>query len=249
MAATGDNYGNPRTRAGSNAYAGRLGGSNSKIPLILYPYMWEDSCFVFDDFLQDTLNLDFWTLGADGTATTFAISLGVGGRIAGATGTTDEGYHSIKGPVVYFGDNNCGMEIRWQQDVVVNDNVEMGFTDALTDDTLPAVDEIDTPTIGNGAINVALVAKDYSQTLKTMAFITDGDTSNMNTTKTNLGTQDLTAATYITARVGIAGDRAFCGVYGAGGNLLQFASHGGATANSVEGGTGVHPWFLIGTKV
>ena len=211
--------------------------------------MWEDTCFVFDDFLQDTINLDYWALGADATATTFATSVGVGGRIAGATGTTGEGFHSIKGPLDYFGDNNCGVEIRWQQDVVTNDLVEMGFVDALTDDTLSAIGDIDTPTIGNGAVNVAVIAKDYSQTLKTLAFVTDGDTANFNTTKTDLGTRDLTAATYITGRVGIAGNAAYCGLYGANGELLEFASHGTSTATSTEGGTAAQPWFIIGTKV
>lgn len=245
-----DVYARATHRPSSRAYAERLGGSHSKLPLALWPLMWEDSVWVFDDFMQDTLNLDYWTLSADGTATTFAISstIVVAGTIAGSTGTTDEGFHSIKGPLAYFGDNNCGMEIRWRQDVVTNDLVEMGFVDALTDDTLPAINDIDTPTITNGAVNVAVIVKDYSQTLKTLAFVTDGDTSNFNTTKTNLGTQDLTAATYITGRVAIAGDVAFCGLYGANGELLQFASHGTATADSVEGGTAAQPWFIIGCK-
>lgn len=248
MATTGDVYGEAHSRPGSIKTADRLGGSHSKLPLLFYPYMWEDVAFVLDDFMGDSINLDWWALTADGTATTFAISTGVGGVILGATGTSDEGFHSIKGPLNYFGDNNCGMEIRWKQDVVTNDLVEMGFVDALTDDTLPAINDIDTPTITNGAVNVAVVVKDYSQTLKTLAFVTDGDTSNFNTTKTNLGTRDITAATYITGRVGIAGDAGYCGLYGANGELLEFASHGSSTASSTEGGTAAQPWFIIGCK-
>ena len=251
MPTTGEIYGEAHTRAGSNAYANRLGGSHSKLPLLLYPYMWEDTIFVLDDFMQDTLNLDFWTLAADsGTGiSTFAISTGLGGRLTGTTGTDDENFHSIKGPLNYFGDNNCGMEIRFQQNVVVNNLIEMGFVDALTDDTLAAINDIDTPSITNGAVNVAVVAKDYSQSLKTLAFITDGDTSNFNTTKTNLGTRDQTADTYMTARVGIAGNAGYCAIYGANGELVEFASHGASTAASTEGGTVAQPWFISGTKV
>lgn len=246
----GDVYGRPQASPGSRKYAERLGGSHSKLQLQLYPLAWEDTVWVFDDFMQDTINLDFYVLSADATATTFAATSTPlrGGTITGNTGTTDNGFHSIKGLLAYFGDNNCGMEIRFKQDAVTGHAVEMGFTDALTDDTLPAINDIDTPTITNGAVDVAIIVKDTDQTLTTLAFVTDGNTADFNTTKTNLGTQDLTAATYMTGRVGIAGDAAYCGLYGADGELLQFASHGIATASSVEGGDAVAPWFISGTR-
>ena len=245
----GDVYAKPHNRPGSRRYAERWsGGSHSKLALSMYPVMWEDTGFVFDDFMGDTINLDFYALAKDTDATNFAITstIVVGGAISGTTSANTGEYISLKGPLAYFGDNNCGFEIRFQLDVVTNDLVETGFVDALVDDTLPAVNDIDTPSWTNGAVNGALVTKDYSQTLKTLAFLTDGNTANYNTTKTNLGTQDLTAATDMIARVGIAGDAAFCGLYGPNGNLLQFASHGTATANSVEGGTAVQPWFICG---
>ena len=124
--------------------------------------------------------------------------------------------------------------------------------DPLTNETAAsnsAINDIDTPTITNGAADVALVGMDTSQTLITMAFITDGSTSNMNTTKTNLGTRTPTNATYMTVRVQLAGpaatNAASCWVLDENGAIVENASHGAALASQIEGATLIHPRFFI----
>ena len=216
----------------------------------MYPFMRDSVVFVEDDFTDDTISSTRWNLAADGTATTFAWSSGAGGRIAGATGTTDNGYHAINGDVIWSGDKNCGMAIRWQMDVVTAFTFEIGFTDALTDETLPAVTDVDTPATGNGATDVAVVHLDTDQTLTTAAFVAESTGTAYAAQKVNLGTWTPTAAKWYTTIVQLSGDNAFTATYNtdvAGSPVLQAGTNKGLSL-ALEGGTLVRPHFLVGTR-
>jgi hypothetical protein len=221
-----------------------------KIGTALYPQFRDNVVFIEDDFIEDTISSTRWNLSADGTATDFAWSSGAGGRISGTTGTTDNGYHAINGDVIWSGDKNAGMAVRFQLDVVTSFNLELGFTDALTDETLPAVTDVDTPATGNGATDVAVIHIDTDQTLTTAAFVSESTGSVYAAQKVNLGTFTPVAAKWYTAVVQLSGDNAFCAIYNtdvAGSPTLQASTNKGLST-ALEGGTLVRPHFLIGTR-
>ena len=61
-----------------------------------------------DHFIDDTINLDAWLLTKDTNATSFAVDLGVGGRVKAITSTTDNSLASLLGPAIYRGDEAVG---------------------------------------------------------------------------------------------------------------------------------------------
>jgi hypothetical protein len=216
----------------------------------LHPWLREGVVYIEDDFIEDTISSTRWNLSADGTATTYAWSSGLGGRLAGATGTTDNGYHAINGDVIWSGDKNAGCEIRWQVDVVTGFSFEFGFTDALADETLPAVTDVDTPATGNGATDVAVIHLDTDQTLTTAAFVSESTGSTFACQKVNIGTFTPTAAKWYRMRVQLNGNNASYKIWydEDAQNPYLIASGEGSLTSALEGGTLVRPHFLIGTR-
>ena len=246
----GNTYGNVTTRILRNTqgHFGRLGPSESALAQFLYPFAFRDVVFWWDDFTQGRTTLtDDYTLGTDACSTAFAKNVGLGGRIQGVTQNTAVDYIGILTGADWFGDNNAGQEMRWQVDNQVTAKWHQGFHDPLGDNTLTAINDIDTPTITNCAVNLALIARDTSQTLTTTAFITDGCTCCFNATKTNLGTWIPTNSVYHVTRVQLATNAASAGVWDACNALQTSAQHGCVTANSVEGGTAMQASLIYGT--
>jgi hypothetical protein len=209
------------------------GGSGRSV---LAPLAVQDFIFFFDDFLGDTINLDNVIAGETGTGTPFAqpATAIVGGAIRGVTGTTSGNSESVYGPRIWAGDNNCAVEMRIAVDVVTTLMMECGFIDAASDLTLPVGADIDTPTFAGGTSDAAVLHIDQSQTLTTMAFLTDGSTTNMNATATTLSPVFTpTAATFHTYRVSLAGDIPVASVDG--GRFTTTST--GLIAHRVEGGT------------
>jgi hypothetical protein len=219
----------------------------------LYPYMYQDTVFVFDDFTGDTFDTFKWAMDGDTGTTNFAPlaegSTVANGVIAGATSTDDNEAVSIRGMAVWQGDKNCGMEIRWRVVTHPADEVffEMGFTDPLTDYTLPAINDIDTPTITNGAVTVAVLAMDPDQTLKTAAFVTDGDATYA-TAKVNVGTFTPTAANWYTTRIQLIGDTGICSVFDSNTPSARSLISEVSAVTKIEGGTLVQPWAIFGNR-
>jgi len=244
----GDTYGN-LPLPGGFAHLSRFGPSESALAQFLYPQAWRDVTFVEDDFTGAALNTHLWTVsGINGTNFDPPATQLLNGVCQGVTSGTATDWVALRGDDIWAGDNNCGMEICFKIDNVTLLQFETGFMDPLTNETAAsnsAINDIDTPTITNGAADVALVGMDTGQTLTTMAFITDGSTANMNTTKTNLGTRTPTNATYMIVRVQLAGNAASCIVMDNNGAVLETAQHGAALANQTEGGTLIHPRFFI----
>jgi hypothetical protein len=220
----------------------------SVLARFLYPFQWRDVVFVFDDFYGNTLDTVFWTASnTNGTAFAPPATQVINGVISCSTGDVNGDEAAIKSDAFFDGNHNCGMEVMWQVNVATDTQWELGFTDALTALTASAVNDIDTPSITNGATDVALVAQDQGQTLTTMAFITDGSTTNMNTTKTDLGTRTPTNATYMTARIQLARTAtnvaaARCYILDENGAIVERAQHGDVLASQINGAIPLQLW-------
>lgn len=219
----------------------------------IFPSMFHDVDFVVDDFNGDTLNTFLWTVDGDTGTTSFAIpaagSTEAGSIIVGATAADADEAVSIYGHPTWKGDLNCGMAVRWRTDDVADFFFEMGFTDPLTDYTLPAINDIDTPTITNGAVTVATVTLDTAQTLKTAALICDGDATYA-TTKVNFGTWAPTAAKWYTTIIQTQGDTVMAWIYDSTVASAPFLVAGGHQVKvaGFEGGTLVQPWVIFGNR-
>lgn len=244
--ATGAQYGS-RIGRSSRKQIAKIGPMNSELANLLYPVQSRDVVFIHDDFFLEEgtaiTGSGLWVAGGI-NATNFAAPTTqlANGVVQGAVAANIADNKTLKSAAIWTGDQNCGMELRWKIDNNATNLWEVGFVDPLTSFNDLAMNDIDTPTITNGAVDVALVAQDTGQTLTTMAFITDGSTSNYNTTKTNLGTRSPTNATYMSVRVQIAADAARCWVFDENGALVEQAQHGDVTASSIEGGTLLHAW-------
>lgn len=246
----GGTYGRSVVPPNSFPHFDRIGPSESAMARFLYPFAFRDVVFWFDDFTQGRTTLsDDYTLGTDAGATAFVKSAGAGGRISGSSGASDDEAACILTGADWLGDNQCGMEIYWQIDDVATTRWEVGFSDPLTDNTLPAVSDVDTPAISNGATDVAMLHLDTDQTLTTSAFVTDGSTANMNTTATTLDpVYSMVAATYAAHRIQIITNAASLFVFGASHQLSHNVQHGTATANSIEGGVALTSRLFVGTR-
>src|SRR3990167_3205798 len=183
---------------------------------MLFPNAWQGNRFFLDDFEGVTLDDKKWTVAGDDGTTSFVIhaagSTIAGSILKGDTSTDDNEGISIYGHATLSGDKNAGMAVRWRSSVVDATYMEMGLTDPLSDYTLPAINDIDTPSITNGAVTVAVLARDASQTLTTAALVMDGDGTYV-TTKVNVGTWAPTANNWYTTIVQLQGDTAMLWVY------------------------------------
>lgn len=225
-------------------------GTPQGVATAMYPQFRDSVVYVEDDFTDDTISTTRWNLAADGTATTFAWASAIGGTIQGATGGSDNGYHAINGDVIWSGDKNAGAAIRFKIDVVTDFTFEFGFTDALDDETLPAVTDVDTPATGNGATDIAVIHLDTDQTLKTAAFVGVSTGSGYTAQKVNLATWAPSAGNWYTLVVQLNGDTAFCRVYDSNSaqNPILVAGSDKSLILALQGGTSVRPHFLVGTR-
>ena len=143
---------------------------------------------------------------------------------------------------------NCRSNYEWGMHERLARSI--GFTDALSDETLPAVTDVDTPATGNGATDVAVVHLDTDQTLTTAAFVSESTGSAFACQKVNLGTWTPTAATYYTVRVQLATNNAFCKVFDSSDprRPILVANGEKGLTSALEGGTAVRPHMLFGTR-
>lgn len=232
----------------------RMGPSESEMARFLYPFAWRSVTFIFDDFVGGGMveagvtdfNEGWWWSDTSANGTDFEVKATniAGGAATGITGAFASDTAVILGDAIWLGDQNCGMEVRYKINNIDNIQWEVGFVDPLSDEKLTAINDIDTPSITNGAADVALIAQDTGQTLTTMAFVTDGSTSNMNTTSTELGTRTPTNATYQAIRIQLATNTSFGYVLDNNGALQESASHGALIGSQIEGGTLVRPHAL-----
>lgn len=215
---------------------------NSELANYLKPFASESAYYRKWDFDGDTVIDDFWTLDADTTATGFAIPAAqeLAGVISASSGATAEGAVSMRGPRIFKGDKRAAMHVHFKLDDVVDIQFEMGFVDTLTDWTLPAITDVDTPAAGNGVGDAALVHLDTDQTLKTMALVGDSSATAV-CTKTDIGTVAPTANTVMCVRV-------FLDVNDIAVFVDNERAHYKVLSDGVEGGTLLRPWVYFRTR-
>jgi len=225
------------------------GGPASAMQTFLYPYAFRDVCRFEDDFLVDTINLDYWTTNAGTGATAWAVPAtpGFGGTITAATGTDATAGNrvvNLYGPPIYRGDNGAGMEVRLQVSANTSIEFSLGFIDTHTTITTPVVlvPDVDTPTFAAGMGDAALIHLDTAETLATAALVCLGSGALNAGSKDALGTYLPTAATYLRAKVQIGGDgNQVTGTIQEGDGPETVASR----ASGIEGGTLIRPIVVI----
>jgi hypothetical protein len=167
----------------------------------------------FDDFLVDTINLDHYAVAAGATATTWAVNVQENGVIRGVTGTTaaTSGLQVIT-PKIYYGDRNCGFEIRLKSDVVEDIRVELGFVNALPSVNTTVVNSLATPSF-NTSVDTAMYVYDEDTDVVTMGLYGQGNATPADN-KTAFTTNALVAETYSRVRLQLVGNDGFLWVDG-----------------------------------
>lgn len=201
-----------------------------------------------EEFVGDTLDTEKWAVAGDTGTTSFAIpaagSTIAGSGITGTTATDNNEAISIKGHAIWSGDRNCGMLFTASFDVVADFFWEAGFTDPVSDDTLPAFNDPDTPSITNGAVTVAVLAQDTSQTYTTAQLLTDGDATYATAATQPSSAWAPTAGAYFTGIIQCIGDTVVAAVLDANMSRVFRISK----VSGFEGGTLVQPWFIVGNR-
>ncbi len=254
----GATYGNLNYPSGFH-HIGRFGASQSPLAQYLYPSAWRDVVFFFDDFIggsnqepgaSDWNESVLIAAGTNGTAFVPASTQLTNGIVQGITNNVAGDEQTLRTDLIWTGDQNCGMEIRFKVDNVTSLQHEIGFTDALSGVAASAINNIATPTVTNGFEDGALIGGDTGASTTTLRFITDGSTTNMNTTGTNLGTRAISNATYITYRVqlssassAVAASNAY--VLQENKTILESAAHGGVLASQIKGSILMQLWIYF----
>ncbi len=193
--------------------------------------------FDFTEKALDTTNV--WDVAAGATATTWAISAGLNGRILGVGGTTaaTSGLQLATPQGLFSGDKNAGMEIRYQIDDITECRLEFGFVDALPSVNTTVVNDLSTPTF-NTTAQAALYLYDHTGSTTTTGgyFIgSDVDASKVATTSRRPVND-----TYQVVRIQLLADRALFWIDGVlmgsgaiqGGDALKLAvSFKGSSTN------------------
>lgn len=209
-----------------------------------------DVVHFFDDFNGDAINLDNYAVANGGGAAvaSFATNVQRSGVIRATTGTANDATASASliMPLNWYGDANAGMEVRWKLETsVAAYKVEVGFIDAVPASNTGGVNDEDTPTFY--AADSAIMSVDTAETFTTPGFYTNGSTSGQPDSRTSMaGIPGLTTgvtpiiSTYITTRIQLLGNNAFCWMNG-----RLVASHNTDADGHVEGGVALAPWFYV----
>lgn len=196
---------------------------------------------VFDDFTGDTLNGDNFVVTAGATATTYAHSAQANGMIRGACGTTAATSGLLlASPLMWYGDQDCGCEVRMKISDLDEVRVEIGFVDTnMQSVNTPQVNNLSTPTFNNSIADAALWLYDDSSTTRTSGLYTIGTA--IDAAKTAGSVAAPVADTYFTVGIQISQNYVQC-YQGTGLGPMSLVADRGRTA-SIEGGTALR--FVI----
>ena len=128
--------------------ARRIGTKDPIFKFLEYQAL-KDAVFYKDDFDYVALDANRWVVTTKGsTATEWAVSAGLNGRILGVGGTTaaSSGLQFLSPIACFSGDKNAGFEIRYQIDDITECRLEMGFVNAFPSINSPCVNNLSTPT-------------------------------------------------------------------------------------------------------
>ena len=216
------------------------------VPILKASYGWFP-----DEFIQ-ALDTTRWTTAvtAGGGPTPFAYAAVRGGVIQGATGTTDNDATAIHLAQTFLDpDDNPFMLIQWRANAVTGFSFEIGFSDPKTDEALPGVTDVDTPTVANGATDLLAVHMDTDQTLTTAALVGDGTTGAATSQALYLGGPGgstgytPTAAAWQTYIIGVRDNLGYVAIFDGAGFVGHFS-----VGNGPDGGVLVRPYALFRTR-
>lgn len=214
----------------SRAQLARRMGTKDPIYKFLEHFASHNVVFKEYDFLGAALDTNEITVVTKGsTATEWAISAGVSGRILGIGGTTaaTSGLQFYAAPgAIFSGDKNAGFEIRYQIDDITEQRLEFGFVNAFPSINSTAVNSLSTPSFTT-TVDAALYVYNHTGTTTTSGLYAIGTAVAANKTATT--TKRPVNATYQVVRIQLIGDVAFMwidGVYMAaasieGGDLMK----------------------------
>lgn len=206
-----------------------------------YGVVREECCFALDTAKWTT------AVSAGGGPTAFAYSAVRGGTFQGATGTTDNDATAIHAAQTFLDPaDNPWFLIKFNVGAVTGVQIEVGLSDPKADEALPGVTDVDTPTVGNGATDIACLHMDTDQTLTTVELVGDGTTgaaalSSAPSLTTRAYTP--TASTYQTWLVGCRPNLSYALIFNGDGQVGSFA-----TANGPDSGVLVRPYALFRTR-
>jgi len=179
-------------------------GFAAELTGFLIPFARQDYIYQEFDF-QETAITDnpnaMWAVdnsGGAGAASFATVANAEEGTIQGDTGTTDNGGVSIVYDMISSNaDKNPGMHVYMKIDDVSEAGLEIGYSDAKTDENTLAVTDTDTAALANGVTDGAFIAYDTDGTENGMVLVAGGATD----TDTLAAIGDSTAASPITDTV------------------------------------------------
>ncbi len=222
-----------------------FGGTDPKKIALLIPNLPVDYGWLVTEF-DKTIQSAEWTTAvtSGGGPTAFAYGAVRGGVAQGATGTTDNDATAIHRAQTFLDPaDNPFLIVRWKANAVTGFSFEMGFSDPKTDEALPGVTDVDTPTVGNGVTDILCVHMDTDQTLTTGAVVGDGTTGSA--VKTDMSTYTPTADTYQTVIIGLRPNFGFAAVWD-GDGLVGNRRY--TVTNAPDSGVLVRPYALFRTR-
>lgn len=233
----------------SMAHARRMFAGTDPVKIaLLAPLLKHDYGWFEDEFIQ-ALDTTRWTtaVSAGGGPTAFAYSAVRGGVIQGQTGTTDNDATAIYLTQTFLDpDDNPWMLIQWRSNAVAGFSFEIGFSDPKTDEALPGVTDVDTPTVGNGVTDIVCIHMDTDQTLTTAELVGDGTTGSAALSSGPTLTSKAytpTADAWQTFLIGARDNLGYAAIWDGSGFVGRFS-----VANGPDGGVLVRPYALFRTR-
>ena len=229
-----------------------FGGTDPKKIAMFIPLLRADYGYVQTD-VGKTLQSAEWStaVSAGGGPTAFAYSATRGGTLQGLTGTTDNDAIALYRAQTYLDPaDNPFLIISWKANAVTGFSFEIGFSDPKSDEALPGVTDVDTPTVGNGATDIACLHLDTDQTLTTVALVGDGTTgaaakTDITTTPTGSTGFTPTADTYQTYILGIRANEAYAALFDGDGKVANIRWR---VSNGPDSGVLVRLYALFRTR-
>ena len=220
-------------------------GTDPKKISLLIPNLYADYGWLMSEFGGAIVAADWSTaVTAGGGPTAFAYSAVRGGTAHGLTGTTDDDVTAIYRTQTFLDPaDNPFLVIRWKANAVTGFSFEIGFSDPKTDEALPGVTDVDTPTVGNGVTDILCVHMDTDQTLTTAALVGDGTTGAA--ASTEISTYTPTAGTYQTTIIGLRPNAGFVACWN--GEALV-GNRRYSVSNGPDSGVLVRPYAMFRTR-
>lgn len=194
------------TLPGSMAMAARLFQGVDPVKVVAaYPLLYLDYYFRVWHFDEDSIEAR-WAVASTGGATAitaFAYSAFRNGSLLGDTGTDDNAAIALHlDNAIFDAADNPWFLVRWLAPAAVSGfSFEIGWSDPKTDEALPGIDDIDTPSAANGITDGGGIHMDTDQTLTTAAAWGVGTSTAV--AKTNIGTFTPTISTWQHTLVGV----------------------------------------------